>query len=96
LSIAQCSQRRHSQPGSRQSHRVPVVDSAIANHLCQTVRAARLMGAETIVSGLSADAALALARLGADLCDITSVGTLQDAVAELTTRTRVGADTALR
>ena len=61
---------------------VPVVDSALASHLQKTVQAARLMGATTIISGMSGEAALALARLGADLQDIASAGTLRDAVSE--------------
>jgi PAS domain S-box-containing protein len=62
---------------------VPVVDSNVAHHLWKTVQAARLMGATTIISGISEESALALARLGIDLGDISPAGTLRDAVNEL-------------
>ncbi len=59
---------------------VPTVDSAIANHLIQTVQAARLMGAMVIVSGLSPEVAHALVRIGVDLRTVNTVGTLQDGI----------------
>ena len=59
---------------------VPTVDSAIANHLIQTVQAARLMGATVIVSGLSPEVAHALVRIGVDLSTVNTVGTLQDGI----------------
>jgi len=59
---------------------VPTVDSAIANHLIQTVQAARLMGATVIVSGLSPEVAHALVRIGVDLSAVNTVGTLQDGI----------------
>jgi rsbT co-antagonist protein RsbR len=59
---------------------VPIVDSAIANHLIQTVQAARLMGATVIVSGLSPDVAHALVRIGVDLSMVNTVGSLQDGI----------------
>lgn len=61
---------------------VPAVDSAVANHLLQTVQAARLMGAAGLVSGLSADNAQTLARLGIDFGRLRTVGTLRDAIEE--------------
>ena len=59
---------------------VPAVDSAVANHLMQTVQATRLMGAETFISGLSAENAQTLVRLGLDLGRLNTVGTLADGV----------------
>ncbi len=59
---------------------VPTVDSAIANHLIQTVQAARLMGATVIVSGLSPEVAHALVRIGVDLSAVSTVGALQDGI----------------
>jgi rsbT co-antagonist protein RsbR len=59
---------------------VPTVDSAIANHLIQTVQAAHLMGATVIVSGLSPEVAHALVRIGVDLSAVNTVGTLQDGI----------------
>jgi rsbT co-antagonist protein RsbR len=43
------------------------VDSKVANHLLQTVEAARLMGAKVIVSGISSEIAQTLVRIGVDL-----------------------------
>lgn len=59
---------------------VPAVDSAVANHLMQTVQATRLMGAHTLISGLSAEHAQTLVRLGLDLATLNTVGTLADGV----------------
>jgi rsbT co-antagonist protein RsbR len=46
---------------------VPIVDSKVANHLLQTVEAARLMGASVIVTGISPEIAQTLVRIGLDL-----------------------------
>jgi rsbT co-antagonist protein RsbR len=56
---------------------VATVDSKVANHLLQTIAAARLMGAEVIVTGLSADVAQSLVTLGVDLNKLNTVGDLQ-------------------
>jgi rsbT co-antagonist protein RsbR len=61
---------------------VAAVDSRVANHLIQTVAAARLMGALVIITGLSADVAQALVALGVDLAEITTVGDLQGGLEE--------------
>jgi len=61
---------------------VPTVDSAVANHLMQTVQAARLLGAKGIVTGLSAENAQTLVRLGASLSGLNTLGDLQDGIEE--------------
>jgi rsbT co-antagonist protein RsbR len=61
---------------------VPAVDSKVANHLVQTVDAARLMGATAIVTGLSADVAQSLVTLGVDLRMLHTVGDLQGGLEE--------------
>lgn len=61
---------------------VAAVDSKVANHLLQTVAAARLMGALVVVTGLSADVAQALVALGVDLAKITTIGDLQGGLEE--------------
>jgi len=61
---------------------VLTVDSRIANHLIQTVEASRLMGATVIVSGLSADVAQTLVRIGVDLSKIVTVCDLQGGLEE--------------
>lgn len=61
---------------------VGAVDSRVANHLVQTVEAARLMGAAAIVTGLSAEVAQTLVRLGVDLRAVRTVGDLQGGIEE--------------
>jgi rsbT co-antagonist protein RsbR len=55
---------------------VPVMDTAVANHLMQTVAAARLMGASALVTGISAENAQTLVRLGLDISSINAIGDL--------------------
>lgn len=61
---------------------VATIDSKVANHLLQTVTAARLMGARVIVTGLSADVAQSLAALGIELTRLNTVGDLQGGLEE--------------
>lgn len=61
---------------------VATIDSKVANHILQTVTAARLMGAEVIVTGLSADVAQSLAAIGIDLSKLNTVGDLQGGMEE--------------
>lgn len=61
---------------------VPSVDSKVANHLVQTVEAARLMGASTILTGLSPEIAQALVVLGVDLSKMSTVSDLQGGLEE--------------
>jgi rsbT co-antagonist protein RsbR len=61
---------------------VPAVDSKIANHLIQTVEAARLMGARVIVTGLSPEVAQALGAIGMDLTRLKTIGDLQGGIEE--------------
>jgi len=46
---------------------VPVVDTAVAKHLLETVSAARLLGAEVLIVGLTSRTAMTLVHLGVDL-----------------------------
>jgi rsbT co-antagonist protein RsbR len=59
---------------------VPAIDSQVAARLMATVEAARLMGTEVVVSGLSADLAQALVNLGLDVGRLRSVGDLQGGI----------------
>jgi rsbT co-antagonist protein RsbR len=61
---------------------VATIDSKVANHLIQTVTAARLMGASVIVTGLSAEVAQSLVALGIDLTKLNTIGDLQGGVEE--------------
>lgn len=55
---------------------VPLVDTAIAKHLIETVTAARLLGAEVLLVGLSPRIALTLVHLGLDLNGIITRTTM--------------------
>jgi len=59
---------------------VPTVDTQVANHLLKTVTAARLLGAECIVSGISPAIAQTIVHLGINLSQILTKATLQDAM----------------
>jgi rsbT co-antagonist protein RsbR len=61
---------------------VAAIDLAVANHLVQTVEAARLMGASTIITGLSSKIAQTLVDLGVDLAMMKTVGDLQGGLEE--------------
>jgi rsbT co-antagonist protein RsbR len=61
---------------------VPAVDSKVANHLLQTVQAARLMGAAVIVTGLSAEVAQTLVAIGVDLSKLHTLSDLQSGIEE--------------
>ncbi|MGK3206320.1 STAS domain-containing protein [Amycolatopsis sp. MEPSY49] len=60
---------------------VPTVDTAVAQHLLQTVGAVRLMGAECVVSGIRPSIAQTITQLGIDLSHIVTRGSLADALA---------------
>ncbi len=61
---------------------VPVMDATVANHLVQTVEAARLLGATVIISGLSPEIAQTLVTIGVDLGKMNTVGDLQGGIEE--------------
>lgn len=60
---------------------VPTVDTLVAQHLIKTVTAARLMGADCIISGIRPQIAQTIVHLGVDLGGITTKSTLADAFA---------------
>jgi rsbT co-antagonist protein RsbR len=60
---------------------VPTVDTLVAQHLLKTVTAARLMGAECIISGIRPQIAQTIVHLGVDLGDVVTKATLADAFA---------------
>ena len=61
---------------------VAAVDSRVANHLIQTVDAARLMGASAVVTGVSPEVAQTLVGLGIGFGNVTTVAELQGGVDE--------------
>ena len=60
---------------------VPVVDTAVARHLLETVSAARLLGADVLIVGLSSRTAMTLVQLGIDLSHVTTRATLAKGLA---------------
>ena len=58
---------------------VPTVDTLVAQHLLKTVSAARLMGAECIISGIRPQIAQTIIHLGVDLAGIITKASLADA-----------------
>ncbi len=61
---------------------VATIDETVANHLVQTVEASRLMGARTILTGLSSEIAQTVVDLGVDLSMMRTVGDLQGGIEE--------------
>jgi rsbT co-antagonist protein RsbR len=58
---------------------VPTVDTLVAQHLLKTVSAARLMGAECIISGIRPQIAQTIIHLGVDLTGVITKASLADA-----------------
>ena len=58
---------------------VPTVDTMVAQHLMKTIAAARLMGADCIISGIRPQIAQTIVHLGVDLENVTTKATLADA-----------------
>ena len=56
---------------------VGAVDSKVANHLIQTIEAARLLGTDVVVTGVSPAIAQTIVTVGVDLSRIQTVGDLQ-------------------
>lgn len=59
---------------------VPTIDTVVAQHLLRTISGARLMGAQSIISGVRPETAQAMVHLGIDIGHINSRATLRDAL----------------
>lgn len=59
---------------------VPTVDTLVAQHLLKTVAAARLMGAECVISGIRPQIAQTIIHLGVDLGNVATKATLATAL----------------
>jgi rsbT co-antagonist protein RsbR len=66
---------------------VPTVDTLVAQHLLKTVAAARLMGADCIISGIRPQIAQTIVHLGVELGDVVTKASLADALAIALKRT---------
>jgi rsbT co-antagonist protein RsbR len=73
---------------------VPTVDTLVAQHLLKTVAAARLMGADCIISGIRPQIAQTIVHLGVDLNTVTTKATLKDAFSVALKRLGMGVTTA--
>lgn len=60
---------------------VPVVDTDVAGALVRALSGARLLGAETVLTGIRAEVAQTIVELGLDLTDVVTRGTLQEGLA---------------
>ena len=58
---------------------VPTVDTLVAQHLLKTVTAARLMGADCIISGIRPQIAQTIVHLGVELGNVVTKATLASA-----------------
>ncbi len=66
---------------------VRIVDTQVANALLGAARAARLLGARVVLTGISPNVAQTLVRLDTDLTGITTLGTLKSGIAYALGRT---------
>ena len=69
---------------------VPTVDTLTAQHLLKTVTAARLMGADCIISGIRPQIAQTIVHLGVNLGEVITKATLADAFAIALRRRKLG------
>lgn len=70
---------------------VPTVDTVVAQHLLKTVTAARLMGADCIISGVRPQIAQTIVHLGINLQDVTTKANLADAFKIALNRLKISA-----
>ena len=66
---------------------VPTVDTLVAQHLLKTVAAARLMGADCIISGIRPQIAQTMVHLAIDLSTVTTKASMAEALRTALTRT---------
>lgn len=59
---------------------VPVVDTRVADHLLKTTAAVRLLGAETVLTGITAQVARTMVQLGVDVSSMHTVSRLSDGI----------------
>ena len=67
---------------------VPVIDTAVANHLLQAARAVHLLGAQCVLVGISPEIAQTLVQLGVDLTSLITLSDLQAGISYALSRSR--------
>jgi rsbT co-antagonist protein RsbR len=60
---------------------VPTFDTHVANNILKTIIAAKMVGTQVILSGISPNAALTIVKLGVDLSHVETFNTLENAIA---------------
>lgn len=60
---------------------VPTFDTHVANNILKTIVAAKMVGTQVILSGISTSAALTIVKLGVDLSHVETFNTLENAIA---------------
>lgn len=59
---------------------VPVVDTKVADHLVKTTASVRLLGGQTILTGISAQVARTIVQLGVDVSTMHTLARLQEGI----------------
>ena len=59
---------------------MPVVDTRVADHLLKTTAAVRLLGAEVVLTGITAQVARTMVQLGVDVSSMHTVSRLSDGI----------------
>jgi rsbT co-antagonist protein RsbR len=59
---------------------VPVVDTRVADNLLKTAAAVRLLGAEVVLTGITAQVARTMVQLGLDVSSMHTVSRLSDGI----------------
>jgi rsbT co-antagonist protein RsbR len=57
---------------------VPVIDTLVADHLIKTAKAVKVLGSQAIITGISAEVASTLVRIGMDVEQLVTRGTLRE------------------
>jgi len=61
---------------------VPTIDASVAQHLLETVSAAKMLGAEVVIAGIRPEAAQTMTKLGIDLSAVRTCGNLRRGIAQ--------------